>query len=90
MSRMTFNRIMWAIFGMLFMALVFLLSGCTSAKMTFPDGTVFEYKRSFFDQSIGEMCMYPDGSFVIVGQRSDLTSMIKLSQELAARIPVKP
>lgn len=65
------------------------LCGCTSAKMTFPDGRVFEYHRTFFDQSIGEMCLYPDGSFTIVGQKSDLTSMIKLSQELAAKIPVK-
>ena len=90
MSRLWFNRIMWLIFGMLVMAWVFMLSGCTTAEMTFPDGRSFKYSSHIFDKKFSEMTFYPDGSFCLVGYQSDATSAIRLAEIAIARIPIKP
>jgi hypothetical protein len=90
MTRLCFNRIQWFIAGMLFAAIVFLLSGCTTAEMTFPDGRNFKYSSNIFDKKFSEMTFYPDGSFAIVGYQSDAASAIRLAELAIGRIPVKP
>ena len=87
MSRLWFNRITWFMAGMLFAMWVFMLSGCTTAEMTFPDGRSFKYSSNIFDKKFSEMTFYPDGSFCLVGYQSDATSAIRLAEIAIARIP---
>ena len=90
MNRLWFNRITWFIFGMLLMAWVFMLSGCTTAEMTFPDGRHFSYYSGILGKKINSLILYPDGSFYLEGYQSDASAAIKLAETAIARIPVKP
>jgi hypothetical protein len=66
------------------------IGGCTTAKMSFPDGRSFEYHSNIFDKKFSSMVFKSDGSFCLVGYQSDMTSAIKLAELAISRIPAKP
>ena len=67
-----------------------MLSGCTTAEMTFPDGRHFSYYSGILGKKINSLILYPDGSFYLEGYQSDASAAIKLAETAIARIPVKP